>query len=212
MGAAAGDFDLTHTLNQIAQPARDGAKANAFTENLGARINPVGDKRNQWVDWVHDVTGIDPIEATRSELGRAVERSGVSMSELDELGRDTLLDLVVSHLVQPTMDRGTLTLVDRYPAGFNYVEGSALLDGVPVEPTIDGRELSWDGLVVAGTEVRTVKLLLAVGAGVTEGEYNQEFARQYGPPRLGATRLLGASIGGPGQLEVGRPRGDRQRP
>ncbi len=56
VGAAAGDFDLTHTLNQIAQPARDGAKANAFTENLGARINPVGDKRNQWVDWVHDVT------------------------------------------------------------------------------------------------------------------------------------------------------------
>ena len=31
--------------------------------------------------------------------------------------------------------------------------------------------LSWNGLVIAGTQVRTVKLLLAVGAGVSEGEY-----------------------------------------
>jgi uncharacterized repeat protein (TIGR01451 family) len=63
------------------------------------------------------------------------------------------------------------TIVDRFPAGFSYVEGSALLDGVPTEPSVAGRELTWDGLVIAGTEARTVKLLLAVGAGVTEGEY-----------------------------------------
>jgi hypothetical protein len=31
--------------------------------------------------------------------------------------------------------------------------------------------LNWNGLVIAGTQVRTVKLLLVVGAGVTEGEY-----------------------------------------
>jgi len=64
-----------------------------------------------------------------------------------------------------------VSIVDRFPAGFSYVEGSALLDGVPTEPSVAGRELSWNGLVIAGTEVRTMKLLLAVGAGVTEGEY-----------------------------------------
>jgi len=64
-----------------------------------------------------------------------------------------------------------VSIVDRVPAGFTYVEGSALLDGVPIEPTIVGLELTWSGLVIAGTEVRTLKLLLAVGAGVTEGEY-----------------------------------------
>ena len=62
-------------------------------------------------------------------------------------------------------------IVDQFPAGFSYVDGSARIDGVPTEPSRNGRELSWDGLVIAGTEVRTVKLLLAVGAGVTEGEY-----------------------------------------
>jgi uncharacterized repeat protein (TIGR01451 family) len=64
-----------------------------------------------------------------------------------------------------------VSIVDRVPAGFTYVAGSALLDGVPTEPSIVGRELNWNGLVIAGTQVRTVKLLLAVGAGVTEGEY-----------------------------------------
>jgi uncharacterized repeat protein (TIGR01451 family) len=64
-----------------------------------------------------------------------------------------------------------VSIVDRFPAGFNYVEGSAVLDGVPTKPSVAGRELSWSGLVIAGTEVRTVKLLLAAGAGVTEGEY-----------------------------------------
>jgi large repetitive protein len=64
-----------------------------------------------------------------------------------------------------------VSIVDRFPAGFVYVEGSALLDGVPTEPSVVGLELRWDGLAIAGTEVRTVKFLLAVGAGVTEGEY-----------------------------------------
>jgi uncharacterized repeat protein (TIGR01451 family) len=64
-----------------------------------------------------------------------------------------------------------VTLVDRFPAGFTYVPGSALLDGVPVEPAVAGRELRWNGLVLAGTQVSTVKLLLAAGAGITEGEY-----------------------------------------
>ena len=39
-----------------------------------------------------------------------------------------------------------VTVVDRFPAGFRYVEGSARLDGVPREPTLAGRELSWTGL------------------------------------------------------------------
>jgi uncharacterized repeat protein (TIGR01451 family) len=64
-----------------------------------------------------------------------------------------------------------VNIVDRFPAGFTYVEGSARLDDVPTEPSIAGRELTWSGLVVEGAAQHTVKLLLAVGAGVAEGEY-----------------------------------------
>ncbi|MEJ2522873.1 MAG: hypothetical protein P8080_08345 [Gammaproteobacteria bacterium] len=64
-----------------------------------------------------------------------------------------------------------LAVVDRFPAGFRYVEGSASLDGTPVEPEVNGLELTWNGLEVAGSGQRSIKLLLTVGAGVTEGEY-----------------------------------------
>jgi uncharacterized repeat protein (TIGR01451 family) len=69
------------------------------------------------------------------------------------------------------VDLQQLTIVDRYPAGFRYVEGSARLDGVPVEPTINGRELTWTDVGVASSSRRSIRLLLAVGAGVSEGEF-----------------------------------------
>src|SRR5262249_43479862 len=64
-----------------------------------------------------------------------------------------------------------VTIVDRIPAGFSYVKRSALLDGVQTEPSLAGNELRWNGLTIAGTQSRTLKLLLIVGAGVTESEY-----------------------------------------
>src|SRR3989449_4276740 len=62
-------------------------------------------------------------------------------------------------------------IVDRYPAGFRYVPGSARLDGVPSEPTVAARDLVWNGLNFGNSDHRTIVLLLAVGAGVGEGEF-----------------------------------------
>jgi uncharacterized repeat protein (TIGR01451 family) len=62
-------------------------------------------------------------------------------------------------------------LVDRFPAGFSYVEGSAHIDGVALEPTVVGRELRWSDLSVDGNARHSIVLLLAVGAGVSEGEF-----------------------------------------
>jgi uncharacterized repeat protein (TIGR01451 family) len=64
-----------------------------------------------------------------------------------------------------------VSILDRFPPGFVYAKGSARLDGVAIEPSVSGLQLRWNGLVLAGTQVRTLKLALAVGAGVTEGEY-----------------------------------------
>jgi large repetitive protein len=64
-----------------------------------------------------------------------------------------------------------LAIVDRYPAGFRYVEGSARIDGEPLEPTVNGRELIWDDIGLGTSGTRTLVLLLAVGAGVGEGEF-----------------------------------------
>jgi len=62
-------------------------------------------------------------------------------------------------------------VVDRYPAGFRYVPGSARLDGVPSEPKLAAGQLVWNGLNFGSSDHRTIVLLLAVGAGVGEGEF-----------------------------------------
>jgi uncharacterized repeat protein (TIGR01451 family)/fimbrial isopeptide formation D2 family protein len=64
-----------------------------------------------------------------------------------------------------------IQIVDRYPAGFRYVAGSARLDGVPTEPTVAAGQLVWNGLSFGGSAHRTIQLFLAVGAGVGEGEF-----------------------------------------
>ncbi len=64
-----------------------------------------------------------------------------------------------------------VNVVDRMPPDFRYVAGSARLDGVATEPGVNGRELVWTGLSVTGDGHHTLKLLLAVGAGVAEGEF-----------------------------------------
>jgi uncharacterized repeat protein (TIGR01451 family)/fimbrial isopeptide formation D2 family protein len=69
------------------------------------------------------------------------------------------------------LDLHDVTIVDRYPAGFRYIAGSATVDGVPIEPTINGLELRWDRLTIPGSGETTVLLLLSVGGGVSEGEF-----------------------------------------
>ena len=77
--------------------------------------------------------------------------------------------ITVRNLVEmPLQD---VRVADRFPAGFHYVPGSAQIDGVKIEPTIAGRELYWSNLSFGPTGQHTVVLLLAVGAGVSEGEF-----------------------------------------
>jgi uncharacterized repeat protein (TIGR01451 family) len=62
-------------------------------------------------------------------------------------------------------------IVDRYPAGFRYVPGSARLDGLPAEPRVAAGELVWNVLSFGSSDHRTIVLLLGVGAGVGEGVF-----------------------------------------
>jgi hypothetical protein len=61
--------------------------------------------------------------------------------------------------------------VDRYPAGFRYIAGSARIDGVATEPTVAGLQLTWSAVNFSSSDHHTIVLLLAVGAGVGEGEF-----------------------------------------
>lgn len=69
------------------------------------------------------------------------------------------------------IDLTDASVVDRFPAGFSYVEGSARFDDAPTEPVNTGGELIWPDLTLANDSSHTIKLLMAVGAGVSEGEF-----------------------------------------
>jgi uncharacterized repeat protein (TIGR01451 family) len=90
-----------------------------------------------------------------------------------------LLNVTRGQLVPYTITIGSVSgasaqgvqVVDRYPAGFRYIKGSARLNGVPTEPTVTAGQLAWNGLSFDGDDHPAITLLLAVGAGVGEGEF-----------------------------------------
>lgn len=90
-----------------------------------------------------------------------------------------LLNVTRGQLVPYTITIGSVLgasaqgvqIVDRYPAGFRYVKGSARMNGVPTEPTVTASQLVWSGISFDSNAHPTITLLLAVGAGVSEGEF-----------------------------------------
>ena len=112
--------------------------------------------------------------------------------------RDVTRGQLVPYAITLNHRGGTIitdvTVVDRLPAGFTYIAGSALLDGVPTEPSIVDRTLRWNGLVLTEMQVSTVRLLLAVGAGVNEGEYVNRARAMVGATGLALTNEATATV------------------
>lgn len=70
-----------------------------------------------------------------------------------------------------------IAIEDQIPPGFKYIKNSAQIDGVPVEPEVQGRLLRWPNQTINAGQVRVIKLLLVVGSGVGFNEYvNQTWA------------------------------------
>jgi len=92
-------------------------------------------------------------------------------SSLTNVSRGSLVPytITVTNVYSAPLDN--VSIVDRFPAGFKYMAGSARLDGNLAEPLINGRELDWDGIALQVNQRRIIRLLLVVGSGVSEGEY-----------------------------------------
>lgn len=67
-------------------------------------------------DWFRDALNLDPLLAKRHELLNAIDQYGIGLQNAASFDRDALLDVLVSHEIQPSMDSQTLTLVSLYPA------------------------------------------------------------------------------------------------
>ncbi len=106
------------------------------------------------------------------QLGGAVSIS--KSTPMLNVTRGQMVPYIISVSNSFGADLRDVTIVDRFPAGFRYVEGSARFDDVATEPTVVGRELLWSDLLLASSGQHTIKLLLAVGAGVSEGEFTNQ--------------------------------------
>jgi uncharacterized repeat protein (TIGR01451 family) len=120
------------------------------------------------------------------DLGEALSIS--KTTPLLNVTRGQLVPYVITLRNTAGLPLSDVRLVDRFPAGFRYVPGSARLDKLPAEPSLAGQELAWTGLVFDSTGTRTVTLLLAVGAGVGEGEFTNRAQAYNG--------LTGATLSG----------------
>ncbi|MGH1378930.1 MAG: beta strand repeat-containing protein [Alphaproteobacteria bacterium] len=65
----------------------------------------------------------------------------------------------------------SLDILDTIPAGFKYLENSGSTDGTKLEPTVNGRFLTWENQTINAQQSRIFKLMLVVGSGVQTGEY-----------------------------------------
>jgi lysyl-tRNA synthetase class 2 len=87
-------------------------------------------------DLVLAYAGFDPMMAEDTEIASLISAKGV---DLENLGRNGMLDLVISHFVQPFLPSDGLTFVYDYPA-----EQAALSRVRPGEPPVAERfELFW---------------------------------------------------------------------
>ncbi len=85
--------------------------------------------------------------------------------------RGQLIPYVITISNSYGADLYDVNVLDLFPAGFRYIEGSARFDDRQEEPIVNGRQLTWANLALATDGLHEIKLLLAVGAGVTEGEF-----------------------------------------
>ncbi|HEU5258607.1 MAG TPA: hypothetical protein VFU28_21620, partial [Vicinamibacterales bacterium] len=85
--------------------------------------------------------------------------------------RGQIVPYVITATNRTNLMATDVTIVDRLPAGFTYVKGSALLDGIPSEPVIASGTLTWNGVIIDGNKARALKLLVVAGAGINEGEF-----------------------------------------
>ena len=68
---------------------------------------------------------------------------------------------------------------DKIPGGFKYINGKAMLDGVPIADPTGDRPLTFNIGTVNGGQTRTLKYQLVVGSGVTFGSYQNEAFAKY---------------------------------
>jgi large repetitive protein len=173
------DPALVHSSNTApvtASPVHDPAVCPVNTGELAASANSSQYYFNFAItpgvsgDVVNNHIPLDPILEGAITVVKTTPKKDVVRGEL------VPYKIIATNTLAATL--ANIGLQDLIPAGFKYVSSSATIDGVAMEPVVNGRHLSWPGLTFAPAQVKTAQLILIVGSGVGEGKYvNQAWAK-----------------------------------
>ena len=100
----------------------------------------------------------------------ALDQLGMSGAELRARSLSSLLGTTPAAVVTLT----PLSIVDQIPPGFQYKVKSATINGVPQEPKIAGRVLTWPNQTIVPGKPLVVRIMLVVGSGVGTGEFHND--------------------------------------
>jgi uncharacterized repeat protein (TIGR01451 family) len=114
-------------------------------------------------DVIHNHIPLDPV------LGGAIliQKS----TPLLNVSRGDLVPYTITAINTTAATLANVDIRDTIPPGFRYVPGSGSVNGLRLEPTVNGRAVTWANQTFTPGERKSLRMVLAVGAGVGEGEY-----------------------------------------
>ena len=89
--------------------------------------------------------GINPHEADTARLAESASEHGIDMDSADSLAKNQWLDLLMTHVVEPRLDKDKLTFIYDYPAS----QASLAQISVAEYPVAERFELYWNGVELA---------------------------------------------------------------
>lgn len=100
------DWDYHQLMDETAELVQQCARA-------AGKHWPV--QKIRYAQWFEQYAGV-PANSTHNELIHAIERAGIRINQPQAVERDELLDILVSHVIQPRLPDQELLLVYEYPA------------------------------------------------------------------------------------------------
>lgn len=109
---------------------------------------------------------LDPLSSSTILVSKTTPMVNVS--------RGDLVPYTITATNTQAVPIGALLMRDQIPPGFKFRAGSAMRNGVPFKPEVDGRTLTWAEPGFAAKEKKTYTMMLMVGSGVGDGEYTNQ--------------------------------------
>ena len=130
-----------------------------------------------------------PVDPMNGEILGVVKTTPISNASRGDLVPYTI---TIANNLERNLNN--IAIVDQLPPGFKYIEGSAKINGITIEPVVNSRQLTWSNIDFDGLAQHSLTLMTVIGAGVGEGEYVNQAWAQAGDLTQIITNIANAAV------------------